>query len=616
MAREALILALFLIALSPPAVHATSGYEHLLLYEISPYSYSGEKVDYVCIFNPTGAPVNLSHYFVTDFEGYLKLQGIIRPLEKIYVAENATAFFSFFGFYPDFTYDEIRWNGTFALSNEGDEVALIRDGNIVDLVVYGNSAYSGPGWVGAPVEVGEGYVLRRISYEDTDTSHDWSNYHRIGQSDFPVFEAEARVEVFALPDSRGEIFRFLKGAKSSLDIEMYTFTSTEAMHAIIDSLNNGTRVRILLEGSPVGGIKEEERYIVQKLYEQGAQIYFMVNGNGRHNRYSFVHSKFIIRDSTDVMILTENLDGSSIAPCGNRGFGVIVHSTALAEYLERVFEDDTKEVQDIWEYNGEFQGVAEPEGDGVEFRHSYFSPLNLSARVRVLLAPDYSVSLLREFVESSSSIEVEALYLRDYPLSLIYPRTSRILVQFPENGYDMKEFKGEKENLRLLHAKLLIGNRSVLVGSMNFGNNSLMKNREVSVIIESSDAVRFFREVFDYDWNASYHPLAILRIRESRGDLIVDMRDSLAEDPVYAVYVDGHIVYRGREPVHRIHLSPGTHIIKVEVFDKYGNADSEERIITVPASPRISVDPLLFLYLSVFAVFLYKVWKNHRRIVY
>ncbi len=206
-------------ALSHAGVEYTPA-NHLLLYEISPHSYPKLHMDYVCILNPSHHQIALGSYYLTDFEGYLKLRGTLNSNEKLYIAENATSFRNFFGFSPEYTYRDIYYNGTFALSNTGDDVALIHDSQIADIVVYGNKKYSGHGWHGAPVgNVSSGHILRRISLRDTNTSADWSTYHRIGQSDFAPLEKNTNIEIFTYPDDYRETFSFLSMAKKEILIE-------------------------------------------------------------------------------------------------------------------------------------------------------------------------------------------------------------------------------------------------------------------------------------------------------------------------------------------------------------------------------------------------------------
>lgn len=57
---------------------------------------------------------------------------------------------------------------------------------------------------------------------------------------------------------------------------------------------------------------------------------------------------------------------------------------------------------------------------------------------------------------------------------------------------------------QLTHSKfMIIDGKKVLVGSHNFSNSALYKNREASVIVADAPTVREFGEIFDRDWDIS-----------------------------------------------------------------------------------------------------------------
>ena len=77
------------------------------------------------------------------------------------------------------------------LANNGDEVFLrTKAGQIIDVVTWGDSDYSGFGWYGkAVLKVSDGfYIQRQGEYWDSNTSADWDSFrsYGLGQSDFPV----------------------------------------------------------------------------------------------------------------------------------------------------------------------------------------------------------------------------------------------------------------------------------------------------------------------------------------------------------------------------------------------------------------------------------------------
>ena len=605
-----LIGALALLLLSTGFSYENANSEsHLLIYEVSPYSYSGKNLDYVCIINSGESEIDIGNYYLTDFEGYLHLHGVLKPMQRIYIVQNRTSFIRVFGSYPDYTYKDLKYNGTFSLSNKGDEVALMKGGKIDDMLVYGQSNYRGNGWNGEPINISQGHVLRRRSLQDTNSKEDWTNYHLIGQSDFAPINDYTKVEIFTYPDDRNELFRFVNQAKKEILIESYTLSNPHLEKILEEEIRDGVKVKILLEGSPVGGISKEEKSVVQGIYSAGGKVYFMISGGKVHNRYTYVHSKFIIVDEKYALISTENFDEKSIAPCGNRGYGVIVWNESVAKYLTAIFRDDTKSVEDIKIYSGEFKGINLEEENDVQMRSRRFNPMNITASISLAIAPDYSLDKFDQFINSQRWVDVEALYVKDYALSEIYDKSRRILVNYPTQGYNMREFNGENKLLRMLHAKLLIGDNSVLVGSMNFGYSSMTRNREVSIIIKNVTAVNYFENVFNYDWSKHENLVALMSIKKIGNSVTVDLSHSTGDIKEYRVYVDGKLRYEGKNMKITLNLNDGKHRIKAVIVDSSGNNDEVEMTVTI--RHEVTIDPRLILILLIFAVFAYKVWKGH-----
>jgi phosphatidylserine/phosphatidylglycerophosphate/cardiolipin synthase-like enzyme len=58
--------------------------------------------------------------------------------------------------------------------------------------------------------------------------------------------------------------------------------------------------------------------------------------------------------------------------------------------------------------------------------------------------------------------------------------------------------------IEIIHNKgFLIDRGQVLVSSINGTRNSVMKNREVGLILDSPDAARYYGDAFDFDWQVS-----------------------------------------------------------------------------------------------------------------
>ncbi len=613
--KALIILLLLFLILTPGYVHAKSqNSPHLLIYEVSPYPPSRVEGEYICIYNPLRYGVNLSSYQLTDFEGTLTLGGSIAANSYLYVAQNRTAFHLLMGFYPDYTYNSLHSRGRFSLGNEGDEVALTRDGMIVDIVVYGKSHYHGGGWIGTPLHVSKGHILQRRSIMDTDSANDWTTYHRIGQSNFPSRSFNASLQIFIYPDDWKIPLKFVNGAKHTLWIESYQLNSWIFARTLISVMHHGVSVRILLEGAPVGGIDEREKYVVNTLWKHGAKIRFMKNNDTLHisSRYRFVHSKIIIRDENATLISTENFVESALSPCGNRGYGVVIHNSSFARYMLNVIRDDWKSHGDIMPYMGEYESASYEPYKRMELRRKVFAPLNLTSRIIPVISPDFSYDKLNEFIDSQHKLFLEAPYVDSFAMRIFGNKVARGLVNHALKFKNFRKFDSRNLYVHSLHGKLLIGTNAVFFGSMNFAQNSIFDNREISLIIESAKISEYLKRVFEYDWNAYQKPHIKISLAGEGEWYLLNFNGSIGNITRYRVYLDGKTVYNGTQPWCKIFVGHEKHTLMAEVVDSHGERSSIKLKIGNKNESLMGFEWWKYLYLSIlFAVFFYKVWKDH-----
>jgi phosphatidylserine/phosphatidylglycerophosphate/cardiolipin synthase-like enzyme len=75
---------------------------------------------------------------------------------------------------------------------------------------------------------------------------------------------------------------------------------------------------------------------------------------------------------------------------------------------------------------------------------------------------------------------------------------------FEENGIDVKFVYTNWSIFTNIHNKgMIVDNESVLISSINWNKNSVIRNREAGIIIESDEVAQFYADVFLYDWNLS-----------------------------------------------------------------------------------------------------------------
>src|SRR3990170_341189 len=151
--------------------------------------------------------------------------------------------------------------------------------------------------------VGQGHVARRDfdrGWRDTNTSADWDlvRVWTLGQSEFEptAFEFTGVARAFVTPDAGpGPLVDLLENATSSVDLSLYTLTHDGLGEALARAAERGVRVRILLEGAPVGGLDREEWTIVQRLAPV-AEVRFLVDNTTLdvQERSRFAHAKYAV----------------------------------------------------------------------------------------------------------------------------------------------------------------------------------------------------------------------------------------------------------------------------------------------------------------------------------
>jgi len=535
--------------------------------------------EFIRIHNPTESSINIGGWRITDRTGIITFPAWanLSGGESIYIANNATAFYEEMLQDADFEYgvdsdnstpDMIK-SGSLKLANTGDEVILKdNEDEIIDVVIYGDSDYTGAGWPGTPVKgVKEGVILERDrnettgQYEDTNSSADWDDYrvYVIGQSHFPyeTFRFNGNVTVFTSPDSSFNVIgNAIDNAQDSIYLNVYQFHHFYLTDRIIAAIERGVEVKIMLEGDPVTGIANEERYIANETVTAGGEVRFMINDGDRgiHDRYAFNHAKYALIDNESTMIMSENWKNTGVPvnnTFGNRGWGIIVNNPAVTDYfIEVFFEDWMPASKDSFPFTandsiyGNKYGCPPPGfvPNRIIPTGNYSHPFDSEIipgkfNVTPVLAPDtvlmQTKSIIGMIKGAKKSVYVEQLYIyKDWgagpnPFLEAVINASRrgceakILLNptysFESNKAtidyvrDIAAHEGLKMDAKFIdinntglnktHNKgVIVDCREVLISSINWNEYSPRNNREAGLIIENEDVASFYTEVFLYDW--------------------------------------------------------------------------------------------------------------------
>ncbi len=647
MAHKTLILLVglvFLFLIAPPVkgeMYSQNSKVKLLIYEFHPYAYPSKNNEYVCLINPSEQSISLDGFYLTDGDGVLKLSGYIGPKSKVYISQTYENFTKVMGFPPNFTYREILIQGKFSLGNKGDEIILLRNNQTIDSVCYGKCIIP-DGWRGVPLEKPcAGRVYRRIWLRDTDSSYDWIKRKiYIGQSDFRFSKIEVWGEVtfFILPDCGiEEILKEIDKAREEILIETYIFTSHILAEKLAELRASGVSVKIFVEGNPAGGIPKSEKIVLSYLARNGCDVRMMYNNASAkiYDRYTYIHSKFLVIDNRTVIILTENLCKSSLPRkncIGNRGFGLIIKNDSLARVFSKIFYDDfSPRKEDSVRFrdfvNESFKEYKEYKK--IRLRKSIFEPLKLRGTFKIMpvLSPDNSYDFISKFFRYSSKIYAEQLYIRKDILSLIPQKikgriildgsnstkedNEKILKSLRQRGLEAKIINPSSHKIWRLHAKILANESTLLVGSINMGYSSLTKNREIGIMIENKTLVNYFIKVLDYDWKDDVSPpIAKIDYYLKGSKIHLSGRHSWDDCDIlhYRWYLDGKFISEDVE--FNTTLRPGKHKIILVVEDHYGNTDSATLEINVPAPIDMNIIPYIAIFFLYAHLFFYKFRKR------
>ena len=439
------------------------------------------------------------------------------------------------------------------LPNSGATIQLIApDGTIADTFVYGNGPTSAEGWSG--VSIGEPVTtVDRILYLrgdgcgdmiDTDTANDWEmRWSVAGASHFcgiNTFSDDTDVIPLIGPDDGlDEVITMINQANVSINLHVYHLHDVYLAMSLMEASDRGVDITVVIhepESWWTGSTTAQSLGIAWEL-EQKENISVMQFTASSSSPYQYIHSKITVVDSAKVWISSGNWKSSSMPSdgVGNRDWGIIVNSVDLATIvLERMaFDEDPSQL------HVEDATYPQPEAG------SYNPPVSYSVGTvtpaisgpmsgELLTCPDDCMQGLADLIDSADSeILLSLQYFemdwywgwQQNPLldSLVDAAARGVSIRLAINQHyvndnpgireavnELNDWEGdveailmsENDTVRKLHNKgVIIDGESVLVSSINWGDNSILRNREMGLVIHSQAITAPFMESFWEDWN-------------------------------------------------------------------------------------------------------------------
>ena len=127
----------------------------------------------------------------------------------------------------------------------------------------------------------------------------------LGATDRPVVSAgQTDAEVFVVPEEGGRARELLSRADERILLAGYTLTSQSVVETLVQAHERGVSVRVLVDGSPVGGMSGRGAAALDTLAWNGIDVR-VIGGDRARYRFHFHHAKYAVVDDR-ALVTTEN----------------------------------------------------------------------------------------------------------------------------------------------------------------------------------------------------------------------------------------------------------------------------------------------------------------------
>lgn len=283
------------------------------------------------------------------------------------------------------------------------------------------------------------------------------------------------IDFFATPNLivRDYIKEKIDNAKEKVFLNTYIFTEKEIRKSIIDAHKRGVKVEVILE---------KNVYLAPHLnnpsFEELENAWIAVHWSNPYN-YALNHAKYFVIDN-ELIVSTGNVSYANFAT--NRDLFLFIWDSDFVSFAEEVFRRDF-----AWEEK--------------ELYHDSFLLSPTSSRKKISYLLDIAQQDIKMYVP----------YLQDKAIFEIIKKKREegvnitIITNEPEEDIFFEKLQKLWVEIvfikRKVHAKaILIDNKFLYVGSINFSSASMDENMEMGIVLKNKEIIEDFWEVFNWDY--------------------------------------------------------------------------------------------------------------------
>lgn len=296
-----------------------------------------------------------------------------------------------------------------------------------------------------------------------------------------------------------ETVKLINNTNSTLDMAVYEWSRIpEIEKAIENAKKKGVQIRIVYEVKENQPPREEMNDFLNTIENKRSDE---ITENKKLTSM-LMHNKFIISDKKRLMTGSMNFSRTGFSGFNANNI-VIIDSPALSEYYTKEFDQM---------YSGKFHTLKNPLDSTNTFTvgatkvSAYFSPQDKT--VEKALVP---------LIENAQSY----IYLPVFVIT--HKKLTQALIDAKNRGVDVKiildatsvrsnhttheilreagiPLKTENYAGKVHNKSMIIDDKYVITGSMNFSNSGENRNDENCLVIENSDLAKFYKGWFEFIW--------------------------------------------------------------------------------------------------------------------
>ena len=299
----------------------------------------------------------------------------------------------------------------------------------------------------------------------------------------------------------GRLIEKINAAQTSIHIASFEFDLTPVAEALIAAKQRGVDVRWVTDDeSGLGADEDPDRGQFAMLQKAGIEV-------RSDDRSALMHDKFWIFDGKILWTGSTNITESGIFKQDNNT--IVFHSPELATIYEREF-------QEMWD--GQF-GPRSPSQLGQQSTVVNGTPIQV-----IFTSEDHAIqqAIVPLLNSAAKSIRFLAFSFTDFPMADAMMKRAKNGVNvagvFEKVGSDTDaaELKTlfcanipvrRDGNSAFMHNKIVVvDERFVITGSLNFSTNAEESNDENVIIIDNPDIAKLYMQDFDRIWTLATDP--------------------------------------------------------------------------------------------------------------